>query len=275
MMFTRFVAFSLALLSASRSTVQAQCQPENPVGGSFTEPPPCGGSPGPATYKDNRVMDLGSVQGISWTTNLTVSDFFNLTLWQQNGGGGATVSTTPLYIHNENDPLLESMDWVVQAYELNLDRSNVFYLEMGWEGPRFFSHYFNVSRSVATSSLSSSASTSPSSSAATTQPSATTSSMALSENGSKGGLSQDAKIGLGVGIGLGVPTILLLGIIAGALVSKTRKSQAHSAHKPSGEMKLADQIKDSYTITMHSGGPQEIAPLAELAVPNSPRELET
>lgn len=99
-MSAQFAVLLLILLSNFVWDVQAQCQPDQPVGGAFINPPPCGGAAGETTYRDNRALVSGSVEKLSWTTNLklTSDDVFNITLWQENlGSNGGLVSSTPLY----------------------------------------------------------------------------------------------------------------------------------------------------------------------------------
>lgn len=135
--------------------------------------------------------------------------------------------------HNAGDQILQSLNWAVQPYELALESSNVFYLEAGWDGPRFFSHYFNITQASTTSSTTAS-------SLHTT--SATASSVSVFSEKSGNGLSKEAKIGLGIGIGLGVPLLLILGFVAGIWVIRSRRGQANSTQAGSGEKDKAGTL---------------------------------
>lgn len=98
----RALSRSLALLPFLAAAARAQCQPDNPLGGQFVNPPECGPDD-TSEYGSNARWALGSVQEISWTTTFTSDDYYNLTLWQQAAsGGGATVSFTPIYSESRN-----------------------------------------------------------------------------------------------------------------------------------------------------------------------------
>lgn len=121
----------------------------------------------------------------------------------------------------------------MQTYELDLARSPVFYLEMGWDGPRFFSHYFNITADSAgandASSTSSPSSPSDSSPSSTGAPTSSATTPPASSAGGGGGLTQGARIGLGVGVGIGVPVVLLLGALAGMRMVQGRRAAAAAA----------------------------------------------
>jgi hypothetical protein len=92
-----FLVVSLSNLSIF---VQAQCQPNTPLGGKFQVPQECVDttSPSAAVLESNDVWALGSVQTVSWTTTFSSQDYYNLTLWQENPSLiGASVSSTPVY----------------------------------------------------------------------------------------------------------------------------------------------------------------------------------
>ena len=151
-----------------------------------------------------------------------------------------------LLVHNNGSVNIDSVQWVVQTYELELSACNIFYFEGSWNGPRFFSHYFNITDDAITSprATTSSATSSQSSKATTAWLSSTSawaaptiSSPSLGTSGTSNGLSQTTKVGLGVGLSIGVPLILLLGILVGTRLTQSRanrtRSQITYSSKPS------------------------------------------
>lgn len=94
---SRASTLPLGLIFAFAATAQAQCQPENPLGGAFKNPPECN-VVGTSDYENNVIWALNTVQTLSWTTTFTEDAFYNLTLWQENPSEfGAAVSNTPIY----------------------------------------------------------------------------------------------------------------------------------------------------------------------------------
>lgn len=149
-------------------------------------------------------------------------------------------------VHNEGESTLDSVKWVVQTYELDLADSEVFYLEMGWSGPRFFSHYFNITEAEEASATESSPAPG-SESTAESEPTRT----GADEPG--GGLPEGVKIGLGVGLGLGIPILLLLGIFVGIKVVQVRKSQA----EPKAPLFYGQRSSDKEVVILD--GPYEVS----------------
>jgi len=251
--------------------------------GYFLNPPTSGNS---KDFTNNVVWSLGSVQLLQWTTDL---DGYNISLWQQNlTGNSAAVANSPIFSHNAGILPTGSISWLVQLpQDFDLETSSVFYLGGGTSvgNAVFTSHYFNitnkavsVSSSSASTSASSIASSSTSSAASPFQTSSTTAILPTgSAQSSNNGLTGSTKVGLAVGLGVGVPLILLLGIFIGLKFIKRKEPPVRN--EPVVEV-IADEkpaIRPPTQYWMYEAPgtghmPGEIHDPYELAAP-SPRQL--
>lgn len=178
---------------------------------------------------------VGESQTIRYNTTFTK---YTIALWQQAPQGGAAKLGPILYRmftpHCPSSVLLSTFsdnvalettngpqtnfDWLVQAYDFNIDDSNIFFFWL-FEGdssaqgngslPNSVSSYFVIAKAVTTSSALPSSTTSAFTSlTSSTTVSTTTSAQASRETSSgSGGLSTGASVGIGVGVGLGVVII--------------------------------------------------------------------
>ncbi|KAL4953961.1 hypothetical protein BDW69DRAFT_164109 [Aspergillus filifer] len=162
--------------------------------------------------------ELGSIQEISWVTDL---DVFSISIWQRGDDGASTTKSSSggtIFAKTEESDPVTTISWVVQTYSFDLDTSSVFYLAIEGDDDSngYSSADFNITSSSSSSS-SSNNSTIPSSTETSTSssresesddsspPAATSSSTYLTSTG---------KIALGLGVGIGAPLISLLAILA-------------------------------------------------------------
>ncbi|KIX03253.1 uncharacterized protein Z518_06805 [Rhinocladiella mackenziei CBS 650.93] len=151
------------------------------------------------------------------------------------------------YCHNIVGPFentTESYNWVAQTYDYNYtSESPIFYLQMETNTEDFTSHYINILPEdqipVSTTSTSSTSPTSSASSSITgttteSPPPATITSSAASVSttgsaeSSPSGMDTATKTAIGVAVGLGVPLIAILAVIAFFLHKKKQRSRTPS-----------------------------------------------
>ncbi|KAK5988725.1 hypothetical protein PT974_10214 [Cladobotryum mycophilum] len=197
---------------------------------------------------------LGDRQTIKYDTTFTN---YTIALWQQAPEGGAA-KLGPILFETNNGPG-STFDWLVQAYDFNIDDSPTFFMWLFLGGsanqgngsiPNMVSSYFTIARPVTTSSQAPSSSPSSPLAISPSTPSSTfislpSSSPSLSSsnppaqgtNSSSGGLSAGASAGIGIGVGLGVVIVAaVLGLIFWKRrKNKKRQQQASSMHAPQYE----------------------------------------
>ncbi|KAF2205539.1 hypothetical protein GQ43DRAFT_468026 [Delitschia confertaspora ATCC 74209] len=190
-------------------------------------------------YTQNAYWIIGETQRVRWVTTL---DEYTVALWQERPGTNYAAAPGPdIYRKQKTDSELGGFDWVVQTYNFDINDSPIFYFwivspdleQFDWPS----SHYFNISKVVASSrstSISTSTSTSSSSSPpsnltptptqtpSSTAPAPTPPAPTIASNPPKSNNS----LALGVGLGLGIPFVLLLGILAGMKLVKSRQSNS-------------------------------------------------
>jgi hypothetical protein len=215
--------------------------------------------PGPnQAFSANPAWDVGSTQTIKWSSNY---ENFTINLWQQDlGFQGAALGPGPTIFCNAGplpfpltvltpmisaakanyDKDVDQFDWVVQTFNFALSESNVFFLWLTTPGVGgITSHYFNISKEATSSSSSSSSISSSTSASRSTSsvPSTSSSSAASSSDASlaapatnptqtasvNNGLTNGAKIGIGVGASFGGVILLLLLAVVVLMLKKLKK----------------------------------------------------
>ncbi|KAL2821475.1 hypothetical protein BJX63DRAFT_217778 [Aspergillus granulosus] len=194
------------------------------------------------------VYEVGDVVEISWATTL---DVFNVTLWQRQlvqEGNDATgvISGGNIFSTISPTSTLTNISWIVQPYEIDLEKSATFFLSIdaytntahsldydSWPSTGFVSGLFNISSrsslSSPTPSQPDSGSDAPTSSTDTT----ITDTHPESTNSPETSLTSTGKIALGLGVGIGTPLITLLAILAYFQVRSARRKYATAPHHPS------------------------------------------
>ncbi|KAI1261931.1 hypothetical protein F5Y18DRAFT_430702 [Xylariaceae sp. FL1019] len=166
-------------------------------------------------YGGDDTWPLGSSQLIGFVTTF---DAYKIGLWQQDVKGGAALSETLVYTQESGENKPQSVYWIVQTYELRLSDSPVFFF---WlmdlnSTEQQASAYFNItldnSSDPSTTSASNSANTTKSSKA----------------------LSPSAAAGIGVGVSLGVVSLLGLAVFAIWRRRRQRKQQTQQQGKLQG-----------------------------------------
>ncbi|KAL5046064.1 hypothetical protein BDW71DRAFT_207739 [Aspergillus fruticulosus] len=203
----------ILLLSALHRTVlaKADLDPDADADSSvktyFTNPTSSSDSQAIPTY------ELGSVQNITWTTNL---DVYNISIWQrstgnvtgigsESGGVGESSSVSiqggNIFAQTTATERVDTFTWVVQTYSLDLTLSSIFYLSIEGDATSTSSD-FNITTTPPSSSSSSNSSTTA---LPIPNPASTETASSLTSTG---------KIALGLGVGVGAPLITLLAILA-------------------------------------------------------------
>lgn len=172
-----------------------------------------------------------------------------LLIWLLTGGDGYNITSFP---------------WTVTTSK-DLTTSNMFFMSLyktGATSPDDWTVYFNISSpssgvstsTTLTSATTSSASSTTSPTSETTSPARETTSASSSNTGaSQGGFDTGAK----VGIGIGIPVAAVLGIAAGWLIFRKRKSPGGSTDHPPQENKHASDLPPYVSGTQdppHFGG---------------------
>ncbi|KAL4920524.1 hypothetical protein BDW62DRAFT_198833 [Aspergillus aurantiobrunneus] len=183
----------------------------------FTNPPSSD-----SDADDMPSYELGSVQELSWTTDL---DVFNISIWQRgredeniglNASGGNIFSQT-----NPSNPIT-TISWAVQPYAFDLNTSSIFYLAIESAPNKWASTNFNITQSSSNRS-SSSPSQFPETNYTDSDPSSTSEASSTS-------LTSTGKIALGLGVGIGAPLISLLAILAYFQYRSARRAYTHTHH---------------------------------------------
>ncbi|KAL4998716.1 hypothetical protein BDV10DRAFT_185098 [Aspergillus recurvatus] len=229
----------LLLLSALHRTVLARAASDSDLDAYssvktyFTNPPSNPDSQVIPTY------ELGSIQNITWTTNL---DVYNISIWQRatgnatgtgrgSDGGSESISVSiqggNIFAQTTATERVNTVAWVVQTYSLDLTLSSIFYLSIEGDATST-SRDFNIT----TSPPSSSSPNSSGAAAPTPNPASTETDTSLTSTG---------KIALGLGVGVGAPLITLLAILAYFQYRNGRRAFMHTesqtqlySHRPSG-----------------------------------------
>lgn len=206
------------------------------------------GPPGPFNnFIGNLNWTIGSTQELEWTTVL--ESYYEIEIWQQwpepNAGGATALGTVcckyaafravfktltcePASQPGQNNSGQQSCQWIVQTYHGNISYSPVFFF---WLAPgnaaNITSHFFNISASEPSSTVSVPtavtylSSSSTAASASTTAPTSTPESSHPDDTASS---QASVKIGLGIGLGIGIPVVLVAGIYVGFKVFRRQQS---------------------------------------------------
>ncbi|OJI95945.1 hypothetical protein ASPVEDRAFT_210508 [Aspergillus versicolor CBS 583.65] len=171
----------------------------------FTNPPSSTDADGMPDY------ELGSVQEISWTTDL---DIFNISIWQRDQDSGNKSNGGNIFAKINPSETINTFSWAVQTYSLDLNDSSIFFLaiEAG-------SHSWTSANFIITSSTKSSPSSSTTPISDSDSPTTTDSPTSLTSTG---------KIALGLGAGIGAPLICLLAILAYFQYRSARRAYTHT-----------------------------------------------
>ncbi|KAL6233359.1 hypothetical protein BDW75DRAFT_242077 [Aspergillus navahoensis] len=203
----------ILLLSALHRTVLARAGSDSDSDAAsslkayFTNPASNSNSQAIPTY------ELGSIQNITWTTNL---DDYNISIWQRapgnltgvgsrGNGGSESISVSIqggiIFAQSTATVRVNTFTWAVQTYSLDLTLSSIFYLSIEGDAPST-SGDFNITTTPPSSSLwpNSSTTVSPIPNPASTETASS--------------LTSTGKIALGLGVGVGAPLITLLAILA-------------------------------------------------------------
>ncbi|KAH6646643.1 hypothetical protein BKA67DRAFT_540146 [Truncatella angustata] len=212
-------------------------------------------SPGPSVSQNNpttgnAIHPLRSRFHVAWEgTNLTRS--ISVVLFQYHG-------KELIYPF---EYVVQSTDWTVST-DKNLSFSHLFLFNLFYDGeinPVAVSETFNITDTSSTSTTSSTSSTSSSTSAASTRMSSTTSSTdgfttatsstgPASDRNENGGLTTGAKIGIGVA----VPAVALLGVVAGWFLFRHRaKKQLTQQQQLQQQQQQAQYQQQQYQAPMY------------------------
>lgn len=183
------------------------------------------------------VYELGSVQEISWTTDL---DIFNISIWQRDRGSGNKNSGGNIFGLSTNNShssqsrtnrrtaktspseTINTFSWAVQTYSLDLSDSSIFFLSIEAGSHSSTSANFNITSSTKSYPSSSPIADSDSESESESDPDSPTT------TDSPTSLTSTGKIALGLGAGIGAPLISLLAILAYFQYRSARRAYAHT-----------------------------------------------
>ncbi|KAB2572341.1 hypothetical protein DBV05_g8981 [Lasiodiplodia theobromae] len=222
--------------------------------------------PGPSNnFVANPTFTLGSKQTIEWTTTL---NSYSIALFQQQIDLESGIEIETIYQSSRNGSGDKSFKWTVQTYDANRTLSPVYFFWINpGSSAGFTSHYFNITKddtanavalsSVTTSSsttsqptTSSPSTTTPSSASSTSstsitptstfitsaRPAATTTTPAstiipaiFNKSTSDYPDASVIKVALGVGLGLGIPLVLIAGIWIGLKAVQQRRAASLSS----------------------------------------------
>ncbi|RDW63128.1 uncharacterized protein DSM5745_10239 [Aspergillus mulundensis] len=231
-LWSRFLVFALtlsvfpctAVAIARNETKDSKADSDSLVKTYFTNPSSDSTSHGMPTY------ELGSIQNITWTTNLNV---YNISIWQRATGNVTSMDSGGDGVSIQGGNVFErvtSFSWVVQTYSFDLSLSSIFYFSIDGDATST-SRDFDITTTAPASSSSTSLSQSPSSN---------TDAQPATEPTS---LTSTGKIALGLGVGVGAPLITLLAILAYFQYRSGRRAYSHAesqspshlfSHPPSG-----------------------------------------
>ncbi|KAF2805737.1 uncharacterized protein BDZ99DRAFT_574608 [Mytilinidion resinicola] len=182
-------------------------------------------------YSENPILPQSTPQPLRWSTDF---DAYTIRLWQQHLSGNKATAGETMYAKSSEDSEVGNFTWTVQTYSMDLEDSNVFFLQVDdLHGHSITSHYFNitaggVSSSITTLATSTTTSTSVADSstrsATATQSFPASTPSAATQSPQPQNKDTAVKIGLGVGLGLGIPLVLLLGVYLGMQAMKTRQT---------------------------------------------------
>ena len=127
-------------------------------------------------------------------------------------------------------PVPTNFEWVVQPYEFDLEKSDLFFFWVNHGGETtFVSTYFNITDDGSSTSVSP---PSPTSTASTANTASATSASSADDDASSpsssdsSSSSSTAKVALGVGLGIGIPLMGILGLIAFMLYRRNQTRDA-------------------------------------------------